>query len=1028
MPKKFQIELHDGRKFEVETDGEPPNEDDVLQSIGHPSVTDAPDHSEADDILRQAHETLDKPPVFGKYEKSSDEITKATADTDESLLRKGWNFATKPLTDAPSRFAKSVSDYINPGSETTGLRGIGSAYIEGLGHAISGLSSPINLATAGLGLAETSAAKLGLPQVARLAGIGGRIAAAPMVPEGLKHAYEGEHWDEKLSGLLEATMGAHGMRGHVAEEIPRIDEGPDIIPPEYNRGPQGDIIDVRSPESNPARLLEGGQRRLGIGDIGDSIRGEPTQPTSPLDPHFIYDEAGNAIAPADINQPRTPDRPAGPWDANVSMREPVGTVDDIRYEAATRNYRLRNLGQQPDIPVRGEGEFNPEFQPTVAAEHGLPAEYATDIPPQEEFPTTRPGLENIGEQIQSPDLMQQFQESQAPAQSYDWPEAGGTFSKNAEGSDVLSPDVFDRAKNAQVNDKITRGMDNLTDEDINYLDSFDEFGNRLSKADKGIEPLQSEEEFQADYNTEKERLANLRNTQRESLFSGETGAVGDVRGAREARESKLFKMNNPTPEKVRTVQEKGYTLDPKNPLNDDGSFNFVKGSGGGGKPPKGPILESDVADIEPPKKPKVKDNPSLLRQLAELPRELMSVDLPFTTSAAFRQASPWIGTRNWFKAWVPSVKAYGSKAVYEKIQNRIENDPLVRPNAKGQSFLTDIMGVKLTDLDSINSREEFFRSELAEKIPVYGKFIGGSARAYTSFLNDLRLNQSRTLIRDAQAMGVDPFKDLVFAKQLGEFINTTTGRGTLKTSIGIGKKYQKTIDLEHNAKLLSDVLFSPRLMASRINMLNPQTYLMAPPMIRQQYAFAMMRSVGAWMTIAGLAKLAGAQVSMSPTSADFGKIKIGNTRLDPGQGFQQYLVLGARNIEGGNTGSTDNRWKPYGKGYKPETRGSTIQDFLANKMEPKLKLAYDLFFANKSRPVYIGDRLLQMAAPMLASDIKSLVDDDPGLGLLFGIPAAATVGFGTQTYDRKSNFQDPALVPKKLQKYDFKFTGVPLGR
>jgi hypothetical protein len=972
MPsKKYRVELHDGRKFEVETDGEAPNEDDILREINQPS--NLPDvgqprfprsHNEpsADELLSQAKQSLAKPPVYSQ-DKPSDEVTKATAEPDELLIKKGWNFATKPLTDAPTRFAKSVSDYINPHSETTGLRGIGSAYIEGLGQAISGLTSPLNLATAGLGTAETAAARYGLPQVARLANIGGRVASASMIPEGLEHAVHGKHLDEILSGLLEAGLGAHGMRPGVHETPKSIEEGgTEFIPPEYNQGPKGDIIDVRSPESNSARLLETGQRQLGIGDIGNSI----------------LDESGRPIAPIEFNRSEIPyERPPGPWDTNLSENIPTSSIDDIKYDAMIRNYQLRNQGIEPErfpnVAPQGVGS---EFERSVMGEHGLPAEFAPDIFSQEEYPTTRPELQDVSGRVQEPDLMQQFQEMDANRpKTYEWPEAGGTFTKNAAGSDVLSPE-------STVSPEM-------------------EMANEMPPPDSSM-------------------------PQRESLFSGETGAVGDVRGAREAREANLkqFKMSNPTPEKVRNVQEKGYTLDPKNPLNEDGSFNFVKGGGGGKPPGKGPILESDVADIEPPKNIKDKADPSIWRQLAELPRELMSVDLPFTTSAAFRQASPWIGTKNWFKAWVPSAKAYGSKAAYEAIQSRIENDPLVKPNTKGQSFLVDVMGVKLTDLKSINSREEFFRSELAEKIPIYGKFIGGSARAYTAFLNDLRLNQSRTLIRDAQAMGIDPFKDLNFAKQLGEFMNTTTGRGSLKTSIGIGKTFQKTIDLEHNAKLLSDVLFSPRLMMSRINMLNPQTYIMAPPMIRQQYAFAMMRSIGAWWTIAGLAKLAGAQVSMSPTSADFGKIKIGNTRLDPGAGFQQYLVLAARNAEGGNTSSTTGAWKPYGVGYKPETRGSTLQDFAANKMEPKLKLAYDLFFANPARPVYVGDRLLQMAAPMLAGDIANLVRDDPTMGVLFGIPLAATVGMGTQTYGRGSNFQDPTFLSNK---YDFKFAGGPLG-
>jgi hypothetical protein len=121
-------------------------------------------------------------------------------DTSPLGWRSALKWATSPLTEAPSRFAESVSRYINPESQTKGIRGVGSAFVEGLGQAASDLTAPANLAL-------TAAP----PGVARAAG-------AAMVGHGAyrtgKGIYEGNP-EEAISGAVEGGVGFLGSRGHV---------------------------------------------------------------------------------------------------------------------------------------------------------------------------------------------------------------------------------------------------------------------------------------------------------------------------------------------------------------------------------------------------------------------------------------------------------------------------------------------------------------------------------------------------------------------------------------------------------------------------------------------------------------------------------------------------------------------------------------------------------------------------------------------------------------------------------------------
>lgn len=474
----------------------------------------------------------------------------------------------------------------------------------------------------------------------------------------------------------------------------------------------------------------------------------------------------------------------------------------------------------------------------------------------------------------------------------------------------------------------------------------------------------------------------------------------------------------PTKEQLAQLTSKGYTFDG---LNDEGKFRF-KHAG---------ASEKVLKDLETTKssepiirklanKPERETGP--IREAWNLSRGLMSVDLPFVTSAGFRQGLPLIGTRNWFKAWMPSAKSYGSQAFYTSHKALLEADPLMQrqtvpvmkvdgtqlmkgnqPVMRETPSIAEKAGVSFTDLNHLTSREESIRSSLAERIPVYGKIVGASNRAYTSYINDLRLNAFRNMY---EAM---PDKNnMVALKELGDAVNTFTGRGPLRTGVPFTGK---ELNAEKYAGGLSEILFAPKLIASRLQMMNPINYTMTQPQVRKEYLKAALRTAGAWTTLAGLASMTGAgEVNLQPTSADFGKIRIGDTRLDPAGGFQQFLVLASRLASNKFTSTTTGETYDLGKGFGAMTRGSTLQDFLANKLHPSLRYFYDAAFAKEGRPFQVLDRAIQLAIPMLSKDLLEIAQETPEL--LPGLAVLTSAGMGTQHYS-EGGFNSPMIIPEE---------------
>lgn len=328
-----------------------------------------------------------------------------------------------------------------------------------------------------------------------------------------------------------------------------------------------------------------------------------------------------------------------------------------------------------------------------------------------------------------------------------------------------------------------------------------------------------------------------------------------------------------------------------------------------------------------------------------------------------------------FRKMLGSLRSEGN---LERSQAEIS----LRPNAE----LYKKSGLHLADLgEKMTAREESMMSKLAEKVPG----VRASNRAYMTFLNKQRADLMDAYV---EAMGG---KDVVTAEQaqfLADGINDFTGRGfTPKSWAGAMNTFAK-------------FLFSPRNLLSRFNVLTlrpifrgviggPKVGAKARALMALQYG----KFVGGLAAFYGMAKLAGmmtdedVKIETDPRSSDFGKVRMGKTRIDPMAGMQQVAVLAARTISG--------RLKPKKGGSAPIT-GQVYGNFLRSKMAPIPGGLLDLRLGKNvvGEKVGVGDFSTGLLLPLSASSdvVEVYREHGPVKGTV--IELLNLMGMGMQNY------------------------------
>jgi hypothetical protein len=361
-----------------------------------------------------------------------------------------------------------------------------------------------------------------------------------------------------------------------------------------------------------------------------------------------------------------------------------------------------------------------------------------------------------------------------------------------------------------------------------------------------------------------------------------------------------------------------------------------------------------------------------------IPRSVMaSGDL----SAPFRQGIV-LGARHprmFAQEFRPMLKAFRSETAYEDVMGEIGARPTFEIMQKAK--------LALTDLEGLSTREDAFMSNYAEKIPAVGNLVRASGRAYVAFLNKFRADAFDSYLRIAESQGVD-VEDPRVLKSIAAWVNHATGRGTIK-------------GLEAAMPALTAAFFSPRLIASRLQLLNPLFYAKLDPFARKQAVRGAAQLLGGISLTLWIAELAGADIVKDPRNTDFGKIKVGDTRVDITGGHQSYVVNAYRIIKGEYVSSVTGKATPLEGGFAKRSRADILSSFAQNKLAPVAAfgtnwLQGENFAGDDFDPLTEAGRSL---LPLTGQGTYSGFRENPGAGA--AALALGGLGFGVQTYGPK---------------------------
>ena len=327
-------------------------------------------------------------------------------------------------------------------------------------------------------------------------------------------------------------------------------------------------------------------------------------------------------------------------------------------------------------------------------------------------------------------------------------------------------------------------------------------------------------------------------------------------------------------------------------------------------------------------------------------------------------------------AFARQLKAFAS----EKLA--LDMDDVLRSHKLYQEAVSD--GVEFTALRKgaqMVAKEEPFSSNIAQALP----FIRKSERAFTTFLNEMRMGAYESSFAAMTAQGATKAE----RKIMGEFINLAGGRGKLPAN------------LDKYAPIFNTVLFSAKYQMSTLQLPRQigRMLLSDNPYMRKEAAKALVTFVGGGAALVSLLNATGkGKTSIDPRSGDFGKIVIGDTRLDIWRGYIQYVRFAAQLLTGERKSANGN--------INKEDRFNIAFRFLQGKASPAAGLMVDLLKGES----YMGEPLFKETTgfiktardrllPLAVQDTIDAMEQYGTNGLWAGLPAATGIGVLTYVND-----------------------------
>lgn len=884
--------------------------------------------------------------------------------------------------------------YVGGGS----LKSLGAGMLEGAGNVIEGFTSPLNIATAG----TASLATKGAGTIANAGRLATKGLSAPMVASGAARAGEGirtgEYGDVGF-GIAEMAGGAAGAR------IPKRAEAPLPV-----RQPAAPIVTPESMPVRPGRMEALAEPRPEI----PIVNRESTPADYAMDNAHIQARGGEvspqmeALARAEGPQLEVPPVLDPEAQALRDQTEPFNPATLEFVDPKTGEIVPAALAQPGDIPMTPEKANTPELDPDMidSNERNAVQVSAAKIAnsPEQTGTMKRRELAKISQNSYvkdaSPELIADIKANGitkpivlTQSRSGNNPDAfdiySDTHGKTGEFEVLQGADVLAAAKALGIEDIPVKVAGNLPDQIApETLGPYNAMYDKKTGARIKISEATTQDAAPMPVRPEGPQYTGS------PVFSSKVSkaramkahaAKGVANEMSEGRRQTATVGNEPAPnpQVVASLQQR---------------------------------LQKAVENPDPATAPK--DIESLIDEAIEvinntpdgpekqgLIRQVLGANKAFLTSYDFsapgRQGKALILEKAWRGSLIPMFKAWGSKEAADIIQQSIVDHPsgYFKGKADPKTGKPSKSLAEQVGLDIASTEEAFTGvvSRAAQKIPGLAR----SSRAHTAFLNKLRSDHFVSMMEASKKVGLDPERNLDVAKKYATFINDATGRGSV--NIGPWK-------LERNLRALNDVFFAPKNLAGQVrtwgHVLNPNNYSSADPVMRMQALKSLFAVAGMGLTVGQLASMAGAKVSNDPTNSDFRKIRIGETRIDPFGGYQQFPVAAMKFMLGETTApsvgnkagkTTDLTAGKWGQ----QTRGSVASRFFTNRLSPVGSFVW-AWMSNSEfdgKPFEVKRALYERVLPIAAKDIAELAMEDPALAAVLAIPTSLGL-VGAQHYSR----------------------------
>lgn len=363
-----------------------------------------------------------------------------------------------------------------------------------------------------------------------------------------------------------------------------------------------------------------------------------------------------------------------------------------------------------------------------------------------------------------------------------------------------------------------------------------------------------------------------------------------------------------------------------------------------------------------------------------------SIKASLDNSAIFRQGwktlwtNPGIWAKNALKT-IEALKELGGKNVLNEVTAEIVSRPTY-----------DLMKKAKLDVGVI---EEAFPTSLPGKIPILGRAFKASEAAYTGFVRRTRADVFDKYIQIAEKSGLE--LDNVQLESIGRLTNSLTGRGYL------GR-------LEPIAPTLNNAFFSPRLLKSNIDVLTMHLGQGETRFVKKQAAYNLVKIISGTATVLAIANvLKPGSVEWDMRSADFGKIRIGDTRFDVSGGMASIVVLANRWARNSTKSSITGEVRPLNekdKKGKPKfgatTRTDVAIDFFSNKLSPVAATLRDIGRGHNfegDKPT-VGNTAENLLVPLPISTYQELQSNPNSANTLLSM-ILESLGISTNTYSKK---------------------------